>query len=167
MISNRIVLVWYTGAASSAQIRLHDMVRHISELPNLSDSSPVGPESKEDSGIWKVPAYPTSPGQKPWVPLSLLVSLSLEDYPASPALRYSHLGDGRKETPWNHTWLPALPQRHLCNTLSVLPGGRVYQVTPSHGDRTFQKPFLYPLPFRGPRETSAGSPCAPGQRLHG
>lgn len=64
VILNRIDLVWHTVVASSAQVRLHAMVRHISEMPGLSDSSLVGSDSKEGLEIWKMPAYPASPGQK-------------------------------------------------------------------------------------------------------
>lgn len=70
MILNTIDLVWHTVVPSSAQFSLHNTVRHISEMPGLSDSSQVGPDSKE-FGIWKVPAYPASSGQKSWVPLSV------------------------------------------------------------------------------------------------
>jgi hypothetical protein len=79
MILNRIDLVWHAVATSSAQIRLHDMVRHISEMPNLFDFSPVGPDSKEESGIWRVSPYPARPGQKPCVCLWVSVSLSLSE----------------------------------------------------------------------------------------
>lgn len=108
MILNRIDLVWHAVATSSAQIRLHDMVRHISEMPNLFDFSPVGPDSKEESGIWRVSPYPARPGQKPCVCLWVSVSLSLflKDFSVSPALKYSHLGDSRKVTPWKSYMAP-------------------------------------------------------------
>lgn len=76
VILNRIDLVWHTVVASSAQVGLHAMVKHISETLGLSDSSLVRSDSKKDLGSGKCQLTLPAQARRHDSP-SFLVSLSL------------------------------------------------------------------------------------------